>query len=46
MEVQFRFLFLRLLCEWSIVLGLGDNGTMTEFANSIYFTCNVLDTIS
>lgn len=44
-EVQLR-LSLWLLSDWSTALGLRDSGTITEFANSIFFNCNSLDTIS
>jgi hypothetical protein len=40
LEVQFRLLFLRLLCEWSTVLGITDSCNFTEFASSISFNCN------
>jgi hypothetical protein len=41
-EVYLKFSFLRLLCEWSTVLGLSDSGTITEFANLLSFACNFL----
>jgi hypothetical protein len=41
-EMQLKTSFLRLHCEWSIVLGLSDSGTITEFTESLSFACNSL----
>lgn len=45
LEVQLRLSFLRLLYEWSTVMGLSDSGTINKFANWIFFTSNSLITI-
>ena len=41
-EMQLKTSFLRLHCEWPIVLGLSDSGTITEFTESLSFACNSL----
>lgn len=45
LEVRLRISFLRLLYEWSTVLGFTDSGTNTEFTSVLSFTCNYLDII-
>lgn len=40
-ELQLKLSFIILLCEWAIIIGLSDSGTITNFTESLLFACNL-----
>jgi hypothetical protein len=38
-EIQLKLSFIRLLHEWSNVIGLSDSGTLTELTELLSFSC-------
>ena len=40
-EFQLKLSFIILLCEWAIIIGLSDSGTITNFTESLLFACNL-----